>query len=49
MAREKIIGSGAPAGEDERKKRDWALRPRLLSEVIGQRRVAERLQIAVRT
>ena len=47
MAREKIIGSGAVPGEEERKRRDVALRPRLLSEVIGQRRVAERLQIAV--
>ncbi len=47
MAREKIIGSGAAPGDEERKRRDVALRPRLLSEVIGQRKVAERLQIAV--
>ena len=46
MAREKIIGSGAPP-EEERKRRDAALRPRMLSEVIGQRKVAERLRIAV--
>jgi Holliday junction DNA helicase RuvB len=44
MAREKVIG-GAPT--DETKKVDAALRPKLLSEVIGQKRVAERLQIAV--
>ncbi len=46
MAREKVIGPGPP-GDDERKKVDAALRPKLLKEVIGQKRVAERLQIAV--
>jgi len=48
MAREKIITSG-PAGPspDEERKRDAALRPKRLSEVIGQRKVAERLGIAV--
>jgi Holliday junction DNA helicase RuvB len=45
MAREKVIGPGP--SDDERKKVDAALRPKLLKEVIGQKRVAERLQIAV--
>jgi Holliday junction DNA helicase RuvB len=45
MAREKVITT-APA--DEVKKVDAALRPKLLKEVIGQRKVAERLEIAVR-
>ena len=44
MAREKVIG---PAPTDEDRKRDAALRPKYLREVIGQQRVAERLQIAV--
>src|SRR3954447_18510197 len=46
MAREKVIG--AAAGDDDRKKVDAALRPKLLKEVIGQRKVAERLEIAVK-
>jgi holliday junction DNA helicase RuvB len=45
MAREKVIGSTPP--EDDRKKVDAALRPKLLREVIGQKQVAERLEIAV--
>ncbi|OWK34511.1 Holliday junction branch migration DNA helicase RuvB [Fimbriiglobus ruber] len=45
MAREKIIGPGGPSDDD--RKRDAALRPKLLREVIGQKKVAERLQIAV--
>jgi len=44
MAREKVIGPG-PADDD--RKRDAALRPKLLSEVIGQKKVVNRLQIAV--
>ncbi len=44
MPREKVITT-APA--DEVKKQDAALRPKLLKEVIGQRKVAERLEIAV--
>ncbi len=44
MSREKVIG---PAGDDPAKKVDAALRPKLLTEVIGQVRVRERLQIAV--
>src|SRR5436853_112805 len=44
MAREKVIG---PGPEEETKKVDAALRPKLLKEVIGQKRVAERMQIAV--
>jgi Holliday junction resolvasome RuvABC ATP-dependent DNA helicase subunit len=45
MAREKVIGSEG-FGESDRQ-RDAALRPKLLREVIGQKKVAERLQIAV--
>src|SRR5436309_2084714 len=45
MSREKVITT-APA--DEVKRVDAALRPKLLKEVIGQRKVAERLEIAVR-
>lgn len=46
MAREKVIGSAG--GDDSAKAHDAALRPKLLKEVIGQRKVAERLEIAVR-
>jgi Holliday junction DNA helicase RuvB len=46
MSREKVIGA-APGGDDGHKKVDAALRPKLLKEVIGQRKVAERLEIAV--
>jgi Holliday junction DNA helicase RuvB len=45
MAREKTIGS--TPGNEESKKVDAALRPKLLREVIGQKKVADRLQIAV--
>jgi Holliday junction DNA helicase RuvB len=45
MAREKVITSGA---DEPSKPLDAALRPKLLKEVIGQRKVAERLEIAVR-
>lgn len=44
MAREKVIGPGQP---DDDRKRDAALRPKLLAEVIGQKKVVNRLQIAV--
>ena len=44
MSREKVLTT---ASDDEFKKRDAALRPRLLKEVIGQRKVAERLAVAV--
>jgi Holliday junction DNA helicase RuvB len=44
MPREKVIG---PGGGDDDRRRDAALRPKMLAEVIGQRKVAERLQIAV--
>src|SRR5213082_1320203 len=50
MAREKVI-TGSPGengDEGERKEIDAALRPKLLKEVIGQKNVAERLEIAVR-
>src|SRR6476620_34898 len=46
MGREKVITT-VPA-DDDGKKQDAALRPKLLKEVIGQRKVAERLEIAVR-
>src|SRR5262245_4753084 len=45
MGREKVI-TAVPA--DEVQKVDAALRPKLLKEVIGQKKVAERLEIAVR-
>jgi holliday junction DNA helicase RuvB len=45
MAREKTIST--PPGGDDAKKQDAALRPKLLKEVIGQRKVAERLEVAV--
>jgi Holliday junction DNA helicase RuvB len=48
MAREKVITTAPTGGDDDRKKVDAALRPKLLKEVIGQRKVAERLEIAVR-
>ncbi len=44
MAREPVISGAVP---DEARKRDDALRPRYLREVIGQRAVAQRLGIAV--
>ena len=44
MAREKVIG---PAPTDTDRQRDAALRPKLLAEVIGQKKVVNRLQIAV--
>src|SRR6478672_8258292 len=46
MAREKVL-SGDPGDGDDRR-RDAALRPRYLREVIGQAAVAERLGIAVK-
>ena len=46
MAREKVITT-MPADDDGGNKHDAALRPKLLKEVIGQRKVAERLEIAV--
>lgn len=46
MAREKVLGPAG--GDDGAKAHDAALRPKLLKEVIGQRKVAERLEIAVR-
>ena len=45
MGREKVITT--VPGDDDPKKHDAALRPKLLKEVIGQRKVAERLEIAV--
>ncbi len=47
MGREKVITTG-PSDDGDGKKVDAALRPKLLKEVIGQRKVAERLEIAVR-
>ncbi len=46
MARERIITT-PPAEQEHQKQRDAALRPKRLTEVIGQRKVAERLQVAV--
>jgi Holliday junction DNA helicase RuvB len=46
MARERVIGP--TPGDDGQKKVDAALRPKLLKEVVGQRKVAERLEIAVK-
>src|SRR5438477_9147740 len=45
MAREAIVQGDVP--EDEDKKRDAALRPRLLREVIGQKSVVQRLGIVL--
>lgn len=45
MPRETVIA--ADGFDDHDRQRDAALRPRLLKEVIGQKRVAERMQIAV--
>src|SRR5437762_3177472 len=45
MAREAIVHGDSP--EDEDKKRDAALRPRLLREVIGQKSVVQRLGIVL--
>src|ERR687898_316385 len=44
MAREKVITT---VPDDDNHKHDAALRPKLLKEVIGQRKVAEKLEIAV--
>src|SRR5258708_1184648 len=46
MAREKVLTT--VPDDDDRKKVDAALRPKLLKEVIGQKKVAQRLEIAVR-
>jgi holliday junction DNA helicase RuvB len=46
MARETVIGP--TPSDDERRKQDAALRPKLLREVIGQKKVAKRLEIAVK-
>lgn len=46
MARQPIV-QGAPEGGDDEKKRDAALRPRLLREVIGQKPVVQRLEIVL--
>src|ERR1700749_4947697 len=45
MPRETVIAGSA--GDDDRKKVDAALRPKFLREVIGQKRVADRLEVAV--
>jgi Holliday junction DNA helicase RuvB len=46
MARQPIIQGAAPNGDDD-KRRDAALRPRLLREVIGQKPVIQRLEIVL--
>src|SRR3954470_22821068 len=45
MGREKVLTT---VPDDDSNKHDAALRPKLLKEVIGQRKVAERLEIAVK-
>lgn len=45
MGREKVLTT---VPDDDSHKHDAALRPKLLKEVIGQRKVAERLEIAVK-
>ncbi len=45
MARQTVITG--TAGNDEDRKRDAALRPKWLHEVIGQKKIVERLRIAV--
>src|SRR5438477_4096759 len=47
MGREKVLTTTDP-DDDDRRKHDAALRPKLLKEVIGQKKVTERLEIAVR-
>ena len=47
MARESILKGGGSPQPDDDKQRDDALRPRLLKEVVGQKPVVERLQIAL--
>jgi Holliday junction DNA helicase RuvB len=46
MAREPVVQSAMPAGDDGRE-RDAALRPRWLREVIGQKAVVQRLSIVL--
>src|SRR3954447_18869683 len=46
MARQAIVQGEPPEGDD--KKRDAALRPRLLREVIGQNAVKQRLEILIK-
>src|SRR5450631_174952 len=49
MARQPIVqGDGGDGGDGDDKKRDAALRPRLLREVIGQQSVKQRLEILLR-
>jgi Holliday junction DNA helicase RuvB len=45
MPRETVIGPDSPSDAD--RQRDAALRPKLLKEVIGQKKVSERLTVAV--
>jgi Holliday junction DNA helicase RuvB len=47
MARERMLTGGQGDGEAEDRQRDDALRPRRLAEVIGQKAVVDRLQIAI--
>src|SRR5438034_2287947 len=46
MPRQAIV-QGGPPGDDEQKRRDWALRPRWLREVVGQKAVVQRLSIVL--
>ncbi len=47
MPREKVLGTDTGNYTESDRQRDAALRPRLLREVVGQKKVADRLQIAV--
>ncbi len=47
MAREKVFTAAPDPDDGKRAVVDAALRPKLLKEVVGQRQVADRLQIAV--
>ena len=47
MAREPIVHGGQPEDADEQRRRDAALRPKRLREVIGQKAVVQRLEIVL--
>lgn len=48
MAREPIVHGGQPEDVDEQRRRDAALRPKRLQEVIGQKAVVQRLEIVLK-
>ena len=47
MARQPIVQNDTPGGDDD-KKRDAALRPRFLREIIGQNSVKQRIEILLK-